>query len=683
LLIESGGPSRPLDLGSLNPEQLAAVTHGNGPLLIFAGAGSGKTRVLTMRIAHLLRARGVGAERILALTFTNRAAREIRSRLTQLLGAQKGLWVGTFHSIAVRMLRPHAELLGYRPGFAIYDEEDSRALLKRTLSDLQLDSKKHPLGPLQQRLGRERAQGGSVEDAKFALVADRYRALCVESNGMDFDDILINLRALFVRQPEVLQLWQSRFDHVLVDEYQDTNRVQYEILRSLAGPHRNLTVVGDDDQSIYAFRGADPRNLLEFERDFPEATVVKLEQNYRSTQGILDLAHQVIEKNRERSPKRLWSADQTGSRPVLILAGSDDQEAAWVAERIDRLALEEGIGFGQCAILFRTNAQARAYERALVERRIRYHLVGGLRFWDRREIKDLICFLRLLNNPEDAVSFDRIANVPRRGVSERTAQAVIAAAAESGSSLLETCAKASGLELREEARAALSQFAAEMVPLAAEARRRPPSELLLLIIRRCALAEHYDDGTRSGQARLDNLAELRSLVSDYDHLGAARGLERFLTDVALSTDSDETEAGERVTLITLHMAKGLEWPVVFLTGLEDKLLPHERARFETGGLEEERRLAYVGITRARQQLHLTCAAVRHVFGKTLTLRPSSFLGDALPGQLDLVELEGHAAPELAARHRQRAEGGPAPTRPGRPPAWAPSRTPSDRRQDGE
>jgi DNA helicase-2/ATP-dependent DNA helicase PcrA len=689
------------DPDSLNEPQRAAVTHPAGPLLILAGAGSGKTRVLTMRIADLVGRRGAAPDRVLALTFTNKAAREMRGRLRELLPpatpAQGGVWVGTFHAVATRILRQHPEAIGYRPGFAIFDEEDQRSLLKRALADLEVDPKEHQVAGLAAKISRAKAELRGPDDldrrtpgnAVLKAVYERYQQLARESNGMDFDDLLCNLAVLLRSDGQDGQdgqdgrggqdgqdgqdgrggqdgqdgqdanpaaHWRKRFQHVLVDEFQDTNRAQYALLGLLADPQtRSLTVVGDDDQSIYAFRGADLRNVLDFQRDFPDAHVVKLEQNYRSTQAILDVAHHVIEKNEERMPKRLWTARREGHKPILLLSQEDADEAAWVTDEILKLRRDAGWALADIAILFRTNAQSRVYERALLERRIPYHLVGGLRFWDRREVKDVVAYLRFLANPADAVSFDRIANVPRRRISERTAQAAIAAASDGGTSILDVCGTPTSVPVRADAQQALGGFHGQVAPLVAEAGRRTPSELVQLVLRYCNLTDHYADGSAGAGARLDNLEELRELARDYDHMAAPAGLERLLTDVALTTDADEVGGRrDQVTLITLHMVKGLEFPVVFLTGLEDKLLPHERAFEETGGLEEERRLCYVGITRARRRLYLTTANQRTIFARTVQLASSQFLHD-VPGELlDLVAQDGHRSHTLAARVRRAA-----------------------------
>ena len=651
-----------MDIDLLNPPQRQAVVHEKGPLLVFAGAGSGKTRVLTMRIANLIEAGVTEPQRILALTFTNKAAKEMRTRLRDLLGARgDGMWIGTFHAIAIRMLRPHTAEAGYREGFVIFDEDDSRSLLKRALAELDMDPRRNPLPPLLEGISKAKSEMLRPQDMTpkkpaerlLQVVYERYQDLGRASNGMDFDDLLLNLVHLWREQPAVLEEWRARFDQVLVDEYQDTNRAQYEMLLALAGGHRNLTVVGDDDQSIYAFRGADVGNILGFQRDFPDARVVKLEQNYRSTQSILDCAHAVIRQNPKRADKRLWTEKTAGRLPVLLLAPDDDEEAAFVAGEIAALVENDSRGHNDFAILYRTNAQSRAFERALLSQRIPYNLVGGMRFWDRREIKDVVSYLRFVLNPSDAVSFDRIANVPKRRISEKTVQAAIGAAVDAGGSIMDVLATVAQVPVRPEAQDALAQFHSELRPVLLEARQRKPSELVQLVIRHCNLAAHYDDGTAGARNRLDNLEELRLLASSYDRLPPPRGLERFLTDVALTSDTDEIdETRQRVTLITLHMAKGLEFPVVFLTGLEDKMLPHERAFSEARGLEEERRLCYVGITRARSRLYMTVSNLRTLFGKAVVLAPSQFLYDIPGSMVQLVELDGHHSSAVAAHVRR-------------------------------
>ena len=658
-----------MDLDLLNPPQRQAVTHEKGPLLVFAGAGSGKTRVLTMRIANLIEAGVAEPEQILALTFTNKAAKEMRSRLRDLLGSRgAGMWIGTFHAIATRLLRPHAIECGYRDGFVIFDEDDSRSILKRALAELDIDPRRNPLPPLLEAISKAKSDLLRPRDMTprtpaerlLRVVYERYQDLSRASNGMDFDDLLLNLVHLWRATPEVLALWRGRFEQILVDEYQDTNRAQYEMLLALAGGHRNLMVVGDDDQSIYAFRGADVGNILGFHRDFPEARVVKLEQNYRSTQSILDCAHAVIRQNPARAAKRLWTEEGAGRLPVLLLAPDDDEEAAFVAGEIAALAENDSRGHNDFAILYRTNAQSRAFERALLAQRIPYNLVGGLRFWDRREVKDVVAYLRFLLNPSDAVSFDRIANVPRRRISEKTAQAAIGAASDGGGSIMDILATVAQVPVRPEAQEALAQFHSDLLPVVIEARQSRPSELVKLLIRHCNLGAHYDDGSAGARNRLDNLEELRQLASSYDRLPAPRGLERFLTDIALTSDTDEIdETRPRVTLITLHMAKGLEYPVVFLTGLEDKMLPHERAFAEERGLEEERRLCYVGITRARSRLYLTASNLRTLFGKAVNLAPSQFLYDIPGSMLQLVELEGHRSQGVAGHVRKTSTARPA------------------------
>jgi DNA helicase II / ATP-dependent DNA helicase PcrA len=655
-----------LDFSTLNDPQRQAVLHPRGPLLVLAGAGSGKTRVLTMRIGNLIANRGMPADRILAVTFTNRAAKEMKARLATLLGRPpQGLWIGTFHALTTRMLRLHADRLGFKPPFAIFDEDDARSIAKRALVELDVDPKQFPIPTLLAGVSKAKAdlvgpddiKGRKAIDKILRVFYERYQRLCRESNGMDFDDLILNLVHLLRQDDEVLAHWRAQFDHVLVDEYQDTNRCQYELLRLLSEEHRNLTAVGDDDQSIYAFRGADVRNILDFRRDFPDVAIVKLEQNYRSTQSILDAAHHVIVRNQDRMEKRLWTDRGAGARPVMLLAPDDSVEGSFVGDEIQRLASADGRLWSDFSILYRTNAQSRSFERALMERRIPYHLVGGLRYWDRREIKDVVAYLRFVVNPSDAVSFDRIANVPKRRISDKTAQAAIAAAVDSGVSILDVCGVPDHIEVRPEARDALASFHAQVAPLVAEVGKRKPSELVQLVLFRLNLYNHYEDGSAGSQNRIDNLVELRDLAKDYDKLSPQKGIERLLTDIALTSDSDDSGGKrDRVTLITLHMAKGLEWPVVFLTGMEDKLLPHSRAFEEDGGLEEERRLCYVGITRAQRHLYLTTSNVRTIFNKTMSLAASQFLFDIPIDGVELVELDGHRSHALAGRfHATAAE----------------------------
>jgi ATP-dependent DNA helicase UvrD/PcrA len=656
-------------IARLNPQQREAVEHLQGPLLIFAGAGSGKTRVLTTRIANLIAKKAVFSDRLLAVTFTNKAAREMRSRVAMLLegdaeaGAEKlveRMWVGTFHHTAVRMLRRDAARVGLERSFVIFDEDDTRAALRRVLDELGLDQKKYPPSLLSHHisqaknelLGPDRYPDRNYFDEVVRRVYTRYDELLRRSGGLDFDDLLVYAVRL-VQDPDGAEYWRDRFRHVLVDEYQDTNHVQYSFVNLLAQEHRNLAVVGDDDQSIYGFRGADVRNILDFKKDYPEAKVVHLEQNYRSSQAILDAAFHVIRHNPERAPKRLWTERVGGEKVVAVQPYNEVEEAEFAADEIERLRRAEKRGYSDFAVLYRTNAQSRAFEDVFARRRIPYRLVGGVRFWERREVKDLLAYLRFVFNPADSVSFGRIVNVPRRKIGPVTVEKVVAHAREG--SLLESLAAAEEIPgLQKSAVDGLKRFYAQLQSLRATVGVLRPSELVEQVIEVAALKAHYQDGTLQGEARIENLNEIRGLAEEFDgHEDPAEGLEAFLTEAALVSDVDSyDEDGEGVTLITLHMVKGLEFPVVFLAGLEEGLLPHQRSLEDPdpNAMAEERRLAYVGITRARDRLYLTCAFRRHLYGRSQAAFPSRFLDD-IPQALKAAPRQG-AAP-VAPRQNYR------------------------------
>ena len=641
----------------LNPQQRDAVEHLAGPLLIFAGAGSGKTRVLTTRIANLIATKTVWPDRLLAVTFTNKAAREMRARVELLVGegtevAQR-MWVGTFHHTAVRMLRRDAQRVGLERSFVIFDEDDTRAALRRTLDELGLDQKRYPPSQVSHHISQaknelvtpDRYPDRSYFDEVVRRVYTRYDELLRRSGGLDFDDLLIYAVRL-VQDPEGAEYWRDRFRHVLVDEYQDTNHVQYTFINLLAQEHRNLAVVGDDDQSIYGFRGADVRNILDFKKDYPEAKVVHLEQNYRSSQPILDAAFHVIRHNPERAPKRLWTDRVGGEKVVAVQPYNEVEEAEFAADEIERLRRSEKRGYADFAVLYRTNAQSRAFEDVFARRRIPYRLVGGIRFWERREVKDLLAYLRFVFNPADSVSFARIVNVPRRKLGPVTVDKVIAHARERQQSLIDVLAQPEAIPgLQRSAAEGLRRFHAQLQSLRATLGVLHPSELVEQVIEVAGLKAHYEDGTLQGDARLENLNEIRGLAEEFDgHEDPAEGLEAFLTEAALVSDVDSyDEEGEGVTLITLHMVKGLEFPVVFLAGLEEGLLPHQRSLDEgtPAAMAEERRLVYVGITRAKERLYLTCAFRRHLYGRSQAAFPSRFLDD-IPQALKAAPRQGAA-----------------------------------------
>jgi DNA helicase-2/ATP-dependent DNA helicase PcrA len=622
--------------------------HAEGPLLIFAGAGSGKTKVLTTRIAYLIGSHKVWPDRLLAVTFTNKAAREMRGRVESLVGeGAERMWVGTFHSTAVKILRREAQRIGIVPSFVIFDEDDTRAALRRVLDELRLDPKRYPVGMLSNAISQAKSElktpnefpNRSYHDEIVRRVYESYEEVLRRSGGLDFDDLIMKVVQLFSTDTEALAKWRDRFRHVLVDEYQDTNRAQYVLVNLLAAEHRNVAVVGDDDQSIYRFRGADVRNILDFRKDYPDAHVVHLEQNYRSSQAILDAAYSVIRSNPERAEKRLWTQRAGGEKVIATQAYNEVEEAEFVADEVERLRKTETRGYSDFAVLYRTNAQSRAFEDVLARRRIPYRLVGGIRFWERREVKDVVAYMRFCFNPKDVLSFGRIVSVPSRKIGNVTVEAVNAYARERDSDILSLLAEP--FHIPGVPRAAINQlqsFRAQIESVRATMGVLHPSELIDQVVEVMGLRQHYLDGTPQGEARLENINELRGLAEGFDDREPAQGLEDFMAEVALVSDVDAyDENGEGVTLITLHMVKGLEFPVVFMVGMEEGLLPHQRALDEreenpsavgaTTEMAEERRLCYVGMTRAKDRLYLSCAFRRHLYGRSQPAFPSRFLTD--------------------------------------------------------
>lgn len=639
-------------LEGLNPAQLKAVTYSGGPLLVVAGAGSGKTRVLAHRVAWLVREKGLSPHEILAITFTNKAADEMRRRLAGLIGpAAERMWVSTFHAACVKILRREAELLGYKPSFSIYDQADAVRLVGYVIRDIGLDIKKFPARVLHGTISAAKnelvsapayganARRSSLFERKVAEVYLDYQHRLTSANAMDFDDLLMLTVQLFRDHPDVLDFYRKRFLHVLVDEYQDTNKAQNELVIQLAGRHHQVTVVGDSDQSIYGWRGADIRNILEFEKAFPDTTVVLLEQNYRSSQVILDAANAVIANNVGRKPKQLWTSRQGGESLVRHLAEDEHEEGAWLAAEVRRLRRQEGYRWGDIAVFYRTNAQSRAIEEELVRENIAYKVIGGARFYERREVKDLLAYLHAIANPEDEVSTKRILNVPRRGVGEASVAKLDAWAAAKGVSFGEALRHAAEAGLSGKALSGVTSFVEVMDELRAmhdghtqERATGPagPGELLQAVLDGTGYMEELmaSGGTRVElEGRIENVEEL---------LGAARqseSLTAFLTEVSLVADADEVGTDESsLTLMTLHTAKGLEYPVVFMVGMEEGVFPHLRSLGEPHELEEERRLCYVGVTRARERLYLSHAYCRSLWGETLWNRPSRFL-DEIPSQL--------------------------------------------------
>ncbi|GIW15816.1 MAG: DNA helicase [Tepidiforma sp.] len=626
-------------LAGLNDAQRAAVTHGDGALLILAGPGSGKTRVITHRIGWLIRERRIAPWRILAVTFTNKAAREMRERAARLIGKDaEAVHMGTFHAMCARWLRIDGEAVGVPREFAIYDDSDQLGVVKRVLEELRIDPRQFaPRGILSRisaaksemltpevLLGRVR----TYQEEVAARVYERYDAALRRAGALDFDDLLLRAVEL-LRVPAMREKWAGRYEHVLVDEFQDTNPAQYVLARELASVHRNITVVGDPDQGIYSWRSADIRNVEHFRRDFPEATVVLLEQNYRSTAPILRAAEAVIARNPGRHPRRLWT-ERTGGEPIVTYeAYNDEEEGEFVAREVGRL-VAAGRSYRDIAVLYRTNAQSRPFEEALVRHRIPYRLVGGVRFYERREIRELLAYFRVIHNPADEASLGRIINVPGRGIGERTVDRLRELAAAQGTSLWEACrsaadGRAEGIGSR--AAAALRGFVATMEELR-EHRDEPLGRLFERLINAVGYVRYLEEGD-DAEERMENVLELQALLAEYEETaGEGNDLATFLQDVALVTDQDTLDGrGQGVTLITLHAAKGLEFPVVFLVGMEEGLLPHIRSFDDPQQMAEERRLCYVGMTRAMDLLYLTRAYRRMTFGASAANPPSRFLAD--------------------------------------------------------
>jgi DNA helicase-2/ATP-dependent DNA helicase PcrA len=623
-------------LQDLNPEQREAVLHLEGPLLILAGAGSGKTRVLTYRIALLVGPRKVHPGRILAITFTNKAAEEMRGRIFRLVGPDaSAIWVSTFHSACSRILRREAERLGYRRGFVIYDDDDQLRMISHLEKELEIDTKRHP--PRLVRSLIEDAKNGMVDaDAYREKVNDdltevvykvykAYQNQLLRNNAMDFNDLLVNTIAVLELFPPVLQHYQERFAYINVDEYQDTNPAQYRLVKLLSGGHRNLCVVGDDDQGIYSWRGADLRNILEFEHDYPDSKVVRLERNYRSTKVILEAANHIVALISGRKEKRLWTDRAGGEAIKYLYAGTGSDEAAYVALEINRLLEEGEYNHRDIAIFYRTNAQSRSFEEVLLRSAIPYKIVGGFKFYERREVKDVLAYLKLILNREDSVSLRRIINEPKRGIGQTTVAHLQGFAAAEGISLWEALTRASEVgNLSSGAVKKLEQFRELIEALAGEMENTSLPEFLKTIIDRTGYGDAIRaEGTFEAEGRLENLQELQNAAAEFATTHAGEGMEAFLERVALVAEIDLYDEEEgAVTLMTLHNAKGLEFPVVFIVGLEDGVFPHQRSMGSMEDIEEERRLFYVGMTRAKDLLYLTGAAYRSRFGE-LKLGPES------------------------------------------------------------
>ncbi|MGN6605465.1 MAG: DNA helicase PcrA [Jatrophihabitans sp.] len=644
-------------LEGLNPQQRAAVVHEGGPLLIVAGAGSGKTRVLTHRIAHLLAERGVTPGQILAITFTNKAAGEMKERVAALVGRQaRAMWVSTFHSMCVRLLRAEAKALGLRSSFSIYDADDSKRLMTMVTRDLDVDPKRFParslaaqISNLKNELVTPEAWADKASTPPEKVLADvytRYQQRLRDAHALDFDDLIMTTVQLLQQHPDVAEHYRRRFRHVLVDEYQDTNHAQYMLVRELTSGDdpAQLAVVGDADQSIYAFRGASIRNILEFERDYPDATTILLEQNYRSTQNILHAANAVIARNPDRKPKNLWSDAGPGEKLLGYVAENEHDEAAWVAQRIDELSDKGEASASDVAVFYRTNAQSRVFEEVFIRVGLPYKVVGGVRFYERREVRDALAYLRVIANQDDVVSLRRILNTPRRGIGDRAEAAIEVFASRerlSFAAALEIADESFGLATRSVN--AIADFRNLMTSLRAVAAGpdATPAVILEAVLDQTGyLKELEKSQDPQDESRVDNLRELVAVAREFEEVNPDDAtLDAFLERVSLVADADSIPDAEGgvVTLMTLHTAKGLEFPVVFLTGMEDGVFPHMRTMTDPTEMAEERRLAYVGITRAEQRLYLSRALSRSSWGAPSWNPPSRFLDEIPP---DLVEWTG-------------------------------------------
>lgn len=627
----------------LNPPQREAVQSTDGPLLIMAGAGSGKTRVLTHRIAYLIEKKRVAPWSILAITFTNKASREMQDRVSALVGPSgRDIWVSTFHSMCVRILRKDIDRIGFTSNFSILDSSDQLSVIRNCMKDLNIDAKKIEPKSVQASISGAKNElispqqyekkVGDYYEGIVAKVFAMYQKRLKSNNSLDFDDLIMMTIQLFKEVPEVLAFYQNKFRYIHVDEYQDTNRAQYMLCRMLADKHHNICVVGDSDQSIYRWRGADITNMLNFESDYPEARTIMLEQNYRSTSNILDAANAVIKRNTGRKPKKLWTDQGPGDMITVYQADSEHDEGYFVTGEI-RKNVNKGRRYSDHAILYRTNAQSRVIEEILIKSDIPYQIVGGIKFYDRKEIKDLLAYLRLISNPDDDISLARIINVPKRGIGDTTVGKLEEEAARRGTSVYRVLADLGNVEVNSRTRALLGEFYGLIYNLTAMVDYLTVTELTekVLELSRYRM-ELQRENTLEAKARIENIDEFLSVTIDFEQRNEDKSLVAFLTDLALIADIDsmnkeeeEEKADDAIVLMTMHSAKGLEFPVVFIIGMEESVFPHSRALADNEELEEERRLAYVGITRAEERLYLTCARMRTLFGRTGMNQPSRFL----------------------------------------------------------
>lgn len=627
-------------LETLNPEQREAVLHTEGPLLILAGAGSGKTRVLTFRISYMIEEKGVNPWNILAITFTNKAAREMRDRVEQLIGSTKDMWIATFHAACARILRKDIERLdGYKKNFVIFDTKDQEAVVKECLKELNLNEKNFPFKTVSATISNAknmledpaRFMQKNMHDIRSRKMADiytLYQKKLKKNNALDFDDILFKTVELLANNPDILAYYQNKFKYILIDEYQDTNYCQYRLVSMLAKQHHNLCVVGDDDQSIYSWRGADIGNILNFEKDFPDAKVVKLEQNYRSTQTILDAANAVIKNNFGRKSKKLWTENDIGGSILFYNALDEWGEADFISAEITRLQSTFGKKLNEFAVLYRTNAQSRVIEEAFMAHGIPYRIIGGFKFYDRKEVKDVIGYLRLIQNPDEDISLKRVINTPKRGIGNSTLEAIENYARQNDESLFGALMEVDSIAgVSKKALNNIKEFVRLISSLMAAAVIKKPSEVLKELLDKSGYLDSLQkEGDEDSLSRAENIKELLSATLEFEAKNPEANLQLFLEQMALMSDIDnlETEA-DAVVLMTLHSAKGLEFPVVFMSGMEEGVFPSQRSYFEERQMEEERRLMYVGITRARETLYLTAAFERTIFGSTTYNIVSQFI----------------------------------------------------------
>ncbi len=672
-----------MNLDSLNPPQRQAVTTVHGPVLVLAGPGSGKTRVLTHRIAYLVDEMGAPPYRILAVTFTNKAADVMKERTRALLGMDaglQGLSIGTFHRICARFLRVQADKIGLNPRYVIFDTDDQLQVIKQALKDLNLDDKRNRPRPILSAISRAKNElllpsQYPVEtywDEMVKRVYERYQQLLHLSSALDFDDLLMKAVFMLRDHPDIRDYYQHRYDFILVDEFQDTNTAQYELVKLLGGAHRNIFVVGDEDQSIYGFRGADFRNVERFRQDFPDAVVILLEQNYRSTQNILDAANAVISRNVHRTPKKLFTDKGRGPKIILFEAYDEQEEGFFIVDEIQRLAREKLASPGECAIMYRTNAQSRAIEEAFLRKNMPYRLVGATRFYNRREIKDVLAYMRLVKNPNDDVSMRRIINTPPRRIGKATVEKLARWAGGLNLSMYQALRVLGGdgsplgpgkqvavQPFSGRTKKALMNFYATLQDWIDARYEMTPAQLMDRILAESGYQEWLRDGSDEGEDRWNNIMELRTVTQAYDELDTAEALDIFLEEIALVSDVDNFDPdADAPTLLTLHAAKGLEFRVVFLTGMEEGLLPHSRSFEDPDGLEEERRLAYVGMTRAKERLYLLRTFRRATWGRSELSEPSRFLKD-IPRRLTA---NGKKDQPASARQRASTWSSPKPKR---------------------